>query len=71
MRESEEKYRRIVETAHEGIWVVDAGAVTTFVNPRLQELLGYAPREMIEHTVITSYSIHYTKLYESCSMTLR
>lgn len=47
LRESEEKYRQIVETAHEGIWVVDANAVTTFVNPRMAEMLGYDPREML------------------------
>ncbi len=49
LRESEEKYRRIVETAHEGIWVVDAQAVTTFINPRMRELLGYEPYEMMKH----------------------
>ncbi len=48
LRESEEKYRRIVETAHEGIWVVDAEAVTTFVNPRMHEMLGYEPQEMLK-----------------------
>src|SRR5262249_41131410 len=35
MRESEEKYRRIVETANEGIWLLDADARITFVNHRM------------------------------------
>ncbi len=47
LRESEEKYRQIVDTAHEGIWVVDAQARTAFVNPRLVEMLGYEPEEML------------------------
>ncbi len=46
LRESEEKYRQIVETAHEGMWVLDADTLTTFVNPRLAEMLGYAQEEM-------------------------
>jgi len=34
---SEEHCRRIVETAHEGIWSTDRDFVTTFVNGRLVE----------------------------------
>jgi len=47
LRESEEKFRRIVETAHEGVWVFDADDNTTFVNNRMAQMLGYAPREML------------------------
>jgi diguanylate cyclase (GGDEF)-like protein/PAS domain S-box-containing protein len=47
LRASEERYRRIVETAYEGIWMVDAQAVTTFVNPRMAEMLGYTVGEMM------------------------
>ena len=47
LRESEEKFRRIVETAGEGVWVLDAAWRTTFVNRRLADMLGYAPGEML------------------------
>ncbi len=47
LRASEESYRQIVETANEGIWVIDAEARTAFVNRRMAELLGYEPEEMI------------------------
>ena len=47
IRRGEEKYRRIVDTANEGIWQVDLDSRTTFVNRRMAELLGYAPEEMI------------------------
>jgi diguanylate cyclase len=47
LRESEERYRTIVEAAHEGIWVLDSKACTTFVNRRMSEMLGFAPEEMI------------------------
>jgi PAS domain S-box-containing protein/excisionase family DNA binding protein len=46
VRQSEERYRRIVETAQEGIWQVDAAGSTTFVNARMAEMLGYHPEEM-------------------------
>jgi PAS domain S-box-containing protein len=46
LRISEERYRRIVETAHEGIWAVDDEQRTTFVNWRMMDLLGYTPEEM-------------------------
>jgi len=46
-RESEKKYRQIVETAQEGIWLVDEDNKTTFVNNKLCEILGYTQTEMI------------------------
>jgi PAS domain S-box-containing protein len=47
LKESEGKYRTIVETATEGIWIVDAERRTTFVNERMARMLGYTPDEMI------------------------
>ena len=46
-RRSEERYREIVETTHEGVWLVDANSRTTFVSPRMAEMLGVEPKEMI------------------------
>ncbi|MGZ7096540.1 MAG: PAS domain S-box protein, partial [Methanobacterium sp.] len=45
--ESEEKYRRIVETANEGIWAIDKDYITTFVNQRMAEILGYTIEDMV------------------------
>lgn len=47
LKQSEEKYRRLVELAREGIWLIDEKAITTFVNPRMAEILNYKPEEMI------------------------
>ncbi|MGM1057540.1 MAG: PAS domain S-box protein [Bacteroidota bacterium] len=47
LRESEIKYRQIVETAQEGIWVVDKENKTTFVNNKLCEILEYTQDEMM------------------------
>ena len=46
MRESEDRYRRIVETTDEGIWTIDASTSTTFVNPKMARMLGYTIEEM-------------------------
>lgn len=45
--ESENKYRDLVENLQEGIWVIDRDARTTFVNPRMAEMLGYSVDEML------------------------
>ncbi len=47
LRESEARYRRIVETATEGIWQVDAQSRVVFANRRGAGMLGYEPSEMI------------------------
>ncbi|MDX6541389.1 MAG: two-component system, cell cycle sensor histidine kinase and response regulator CckA [Gaiellales bacterium] len=49
-RESSHQFRRIVETANEGIWVIDAAARTTFANPTFAEMFGYTVGEMIGKT---------------------
>jgi PAS domain S-box-containing protein len=47
LRGSEERYRRIVETADEGIWLVDPRGEITFANPKLLRMLGFAEAEML------------------------
>jgi PAS domain S-box-containing protein len=54
LRTSEERYRTIVETANEGIWEMDNDYVTTSVNQRLADMLGYTAGELIGHR-ITEY----------------
>ncbi|HEV8246434.1 MAG TPA: PAS domain S-box protein, partial [Polyangiaceae bacterium] len=47
LRESELKYRRIVETTREGIWVVDQNECTSYVNQRLAVMLGSTPEKLL------------------------
>lgn len=47
LRDSEQKYRLIVETAQEGVWVIDSESRTTFVNQRMAAMLGYGVDEML------------------------
>lgn len=47
LRASEEKYRRIVDTAIEGIWVLGSDGMTTYANARMAEMLGCSPDELL------------------------
>jgi len=47
LRQRESQYRRIVETATEGIWALDADNRTTFANGKMADMLGYATQEML------------------------
>ncbi|MFH1052073.1 MAG: PAS domain S-box protein [bacterium] len=47
IRESETKYRTLIEQTHDGIIQVDNEDVIQFVNPRFCELLGYDEKELL------------------------
>ncbi|HJV34923.1 PAS domain S-box protein [Geomonas sp.] len=46
LRKSEERYSRLVNTASEGIWVIDKRHRTTFANRRLAQMLACTVEEM-------------------------
>ncbi|MEI7615610.1 MAG: PAS domain S-box protein, partial [Actinomycetota bacterium] len=46
---SEEKYRRIVESANEGIVLLDSAGRIKMVNKKMESLLGYTKEELLEH----------------------
>jgi PAS domain S-box-containing protein len=47
LRASEEHYRRIVETATEGIWTTDFTGATSYINRRGAAVFGYQPDGMV------------------------
>ena len=51
LRESEEKYRNLIETANEGILVIDAGHRITYVNEKMADMLGYIREEIFGKSV--------------------
>jgi PAS domain S-box-containing protein len=51
VRESEAKYRLLVETAKEGIWSMDCEHLTSYVNQAMADMLGYEPDEMLGRKV--------------------
>jgi two-component system, cell cycle sensor histidine kinase and response regulator CckA len=50
---SEQRYRRIVETTNEGVWVIDPQGSTTFMNARMASMLGYSREEVVGLPVAT------------------
>jgi PAS domain S-box-containing protein len=46
LRESEERYRLIFQTANEGIWVTDGERRTILVNQKMADMLGYTTDEL-------------------------
>ncbi len=51
INESQEIFRSVVETANEGIWMLDENNITTFVNPALEQMLGYPAAEMMGKSI--------------------
>lgn len=49
LQESEEKFKRIVMTSQEGIWMTDAQMKIIFTNARMAEILGYSVDELMRH----------------------
>jgi PAS domain S-box-containing protein len=50
LRKSEEKFRTLVETTSDWIWEVDEKAIYTYVSPKVRNILGYKPEEILGKT---------------------
>ena len=53
--ESEVRYRRIVETTNEGVWLLDSKLHSSYVNRQMAKMLGYEPEEMVGRSVFDFY----------------
>lgn len=47
LRESEQRFRSLVETTSDWVWEVDEHGFYTYASPKVKELLGYDPGEVI------------------------
>ncbi|MDB6006732.1 MAG: hypothetical protein JWR15_3719 [Prosthecobacter sp.] len=47
LHESEERFRRIAQTAEEGIWTIDAKSLNDYINPKMAQMMGYEAEEII------------------------
>jgi len=50
LHQSEVKLRNIVETSSDWIWEMNEKGVYTYISPRVHEILGYTPEEMLGKT---------------------
>jgi two-component system cell cycle sensor histidine kinase/response regulator CckA len=51
LRESEERYRRIIETTNEGIWMLDPSSRVVYVNNRMASMLGYGADQIVGRSI--------------------
>ena len=50
LRESRKRYQDLVESLSDWVWEVDGNAVYTYVSPKVRDLLGYGPEDVIGKT---------------------
>jgi PAS domain S-box-containing protein len=50
LRDSRKRYQDLVETLSDWVWEVDENTVYTYVSPKVRELLGYEPDEVVGKT---------------------
>lgn len=48
LRQSRKLYRKIVETANEGIWIIGPDCLTVFVNQKMTAMMGLSVEEMLD-----------------------
>ena len=50
LRKSEEKFRSLIESTSDWIWEIDGTGVYTYASPKITEILGYEPAEVLGRT---------------------
>jgi PAS domain S-box-containing protein len=53
LRQSEERFRNLVETSSDWVWETDENTVYTYVSPKVRDLLGYEPSQVLGKTPLT------------------
>ena len=51
LRESQQRYRALVETTSDLIWEVDENAIYTYCSPKVKDILGYSPDQVLGRTL--------------------
>ncbi len=64
LEESEERFRTLITTMSEGVWVTDSRDRTIFVNSALEEMLGYSEKELMGRLVTDFLSPDSWKNFE-------
>ncbi|MFB2934224.1 PAS domain S-box protein [Aerosakkonemataceae cyanobacterium BLCC-F154] len=51
LKESEKRFRNLVETSSDLVWEVNENAFYTYVSPQIKEILGYEPEEVLGKSI--------------------
>jgi len=66
---NEDRFRNLIENTSDWVWEVNAKCVYTYVNPRVREILGYEPQEVLGKTIFDLLPLreasHITKRFTS------
>lgn len=52
LRESEERYWKLIEQTNDWVWEIDRDGCFTYVSPKVKEITGYEPDELISKTIL-------------------
>ena len=70
LHQSEERFRNLVENTSDWVWEVDTGGTYTYVGPRVRDILGYEPAEVVGkmpfHLMTARESARIAGIFESC-----
>jgi hypothetical protein len=73
LHQSEERFRNLVENTSDWVWEVDTSGIYTYVGPRVRNMLGYEPEEVVGktpfHFMTAQESGRVASLFESCVTT--
>jgi PAS domain S-box-containing protein/putative nucleotidyltransferase with HDIG domain len=61
--ESKERYRNLIETTSDWIWECDRNGQYTYSSPRVSDLLGYQPEEILNKTLMDIVSPQQEKTF--------
>lgn len=64
LKESEEKFRSIVETSPITVFEIDNQSTVLYISPRSFDVVGYTPEEMIGQSIYTFIAPTYHKIVE-------
>ncbi|OPY29573.1 MAG: putative diguanylate cyclase [Methanobacterium sp. PtaU1.Bin242] len=53
LKESEYKFRNLVETTPDMIWEIDPQGVFTYMSPQCQDIMGYSPEDIIGNSIFS------------------
>jgi PAS domain S-box-containing protein/putative nucleotidyltransferase with HDIG domain len=65
LEESKERYRNLIETTSDWIWECDRDGKYTYSSPRVSDLLGYKPDEILNKTLMNIVSPQQEKMFNA------